>query len=345
MIRSTKTDKDTGDKMQSNHTFKGRVRAISWAAALACAIVPFAANASAYQPAGIDLGATTFNDAFGGMDPGWTTIQLLQYEHNTKFYDNNGNNPGTFKNGDLNALIWLPQIIYTSPFHLMGGALGFTALLPVTDLNASSDPAGPGGADLTSRSGIGDITFGPFLQFAPIISGGRPVFVHRFEFDVIAPTGAYDPTKLVNPGSNFWSLNPYYAFTWLPTPKTSISVRMHYLYNFTNNNPGDNFSDGYFPGMTKFKAGQAVWANFGIAYKVLPNLDVGLNGFWFRQITDDTVNGVSQSADRTTNVSLGPGAEWTIDRRNYVFVNIYLPVVERNTYSGFHMNLRWIHSF
>jgi hypothetical protein len=161
---------------------------------------------------------------------------------------------------------------------------------------------------------------------------------------VIAPTGAYDPNKLVNPGSNFWSLNPYWAVTVLPTPKTEVSVRMHYLYNLKNNDPGIN-NPFEVPGMVNFQAGQAVWANFAASYKILPNLEIGLNGFWFREISDDRVNGVSQPAARTANLSLGPGAEWAINRSNFVFANLYFPVMERNTYSGTHVNLRWIHAF
>lgn len=308
-------------------------------AALSCS-----GQASTYQPAGIDLGATTFNDAFGSTEPGWTTIQLFQYKHNTKFYTNTGAQSSAFKNAQLNAFVWMPQIVYTSPIHVLGGALGFTAMLPVTSLNAHSTEFNPYAPTLTAHSGFGDITFGPFLQMAPVISDGRPVFVQRFEFDVIAPTGAYDPNKLVNPSSGFWSLNPYWSVTVLPTPKTELSVRMHYLYNAKNSNPGIN-NPFQVPGIVNFQAGQAVWANFAASYKILPNLDVGVNGFWFRQITDDRVNGASQAAAPTTNLSLGPGAEWTIDRNNFMFANLYFPVVERNTYSGAHVNLRWIHAF
>jgi hypothetical protein len=59
---------------QSRMTRYGQVVAGATLAAMSCL-----AQASTYQPAGIDLGATTFNDAFGGMEPGWTSIQLLQY--------------------------------------------------------------------------------------------------------------------------------------------------------------------------------------------------------------------------------------------------------------------------
>jgi hypothetical protein len=330
--------------MKVNSIAKGSLRAIACAAMLACGTL-HNAQASTYEPAGIDLGATTFYDAFGSTDPGWTTIQLLQYENNDRFYTNTGASNSLFKDGRSQSVVWLPQLIYTSPLRLLGGALGFTVLQPVVYLNAHDDASSF--VPLTANNGVnfGDTTFGPFWQFAPIFSGGRPVFVQRFEFDVIAPTGAYDPTKLVNQGSNFWSLNPYWSMTFLPTPKTEVSMRLHYLYNFSNNDPGVNNSDG-FPGpVDSFRAGQAVWINFGASYKVLPNLSVGLNGFWFRQLSDDHVNGQTMSGTRTTNLSLGPGAMWTINQKNFVFANIYLPVVERNTYSGFHMNLRWIHAF
>ncbi|RKP53529.1 SphA family protein [Pararobbsia silviterrae] len=331
--------------MKVKHFPKVPLRTLTRALTAACAIVPIAAHASTYQPAGIDLGATTFNDAFGSTEPGFTSIQLLQYENNTKFYTNTGDSNHLFSDAHVDAFVYLPQLAYTTPFHLFGGSLGFTALLPVVNLNAGDSASSF--VPLTGNEGtnLGDITFGPYLQFAPIISGGRPVFVQRFEFDVIAPTGAYDPNKLVNPSSGFWSLNPYWSMTFLPTRQTEVSVRLHYLYNMSNTNPGANNADGFEGPVSEFKAGQAVWANFAASYKVLPNLDVGINGFYFRQITDDTVNGITQPDSRTTNLSLGPGAMWAIDRNNMVFANIYMPVVERNTYSGFHMNLRWIHQF
>lgn len=97
---------------------------------------------------------------------------------------------------------------------------------------------------------------------APVMSGSRPVFVQRFEFDVIAPTGAYDPNRLINPGAKFWSLIPHWAMTFMPTAQAEVSVRLHYLYNFSNTNPGINYSAGYVPDMREFKAGQVVWANF-----------------------------------------------------------------------------------
>jgi hypothetical protein len=163
---------------------------------------------------------------------------------------------------------------------------------------------------------------------------------------VIAPTGLYDTKYTANVGANSWAFNPYWAMTFLPTPALEFSTRLHYLYNGRNTDPG------YGPAIRDVQAGQAVWANFAASYQVLPNLNVGVNGYWFRQITDDKLNGgrdpvggVMARGVRTTDLSMGPGALWKAGPKTHVFANVYLPVTLRNTSGGFHMNLRLIQDF
>jgi hypothetical protein len=330
--------------MKAVRFLRGHTRANCKALLLACAIGPFAAaHASTYEPAGLNFGISSFYDGLDRPTPGFNSITILQYQNINKFYTGNGSSNPVFNNGRLQVYGVYQQITYLSPVHVPGGNLGFQVFLPITFLNAKDDPGSI--VPLTASSGFGDLTFGPYIQFSPLTLGGHPVFFSRLEFDAIAPIGRYDPQKLVNPSSGYWSLNPYYAFTFFPSENAEISMRFHYLYNFANNNPGVNNSDG-FPGpVSQFKAGQAVWVNFAASYKVLPNLNVGLNGFWFRQITDDTVNGQTQANARTTKLSMGPGGVWTASKRDFVFLNIYLPVVERNTADGVRASLRWVHEF
>src|ERR1700741_1364313 len=134
---------------------------------------------------------------------------------------------------------------------------------------------------------------GAFLQMPPVMTDGRPVFAQRIEFDVISPSGQYNRADDINPSSGFWSLNPFWAMTFLPTSNTEFSTRLQYLHNFQNSDPAG--------GAMPFRAGDAVWANFAASYKVLPTLNFGLNGYYFQQIQNDTVNGQTGPKSETTN--------------------------------------------
>ena len=89
---------------------------------------------------------------------------------------------------------------------------------------------GLGRTVLDAQTGAGDIVIGPMFQFDPIMGANGPRFVQRFEFDFIVPTGKYNPKYAVNPGSNFWSFNPYWSATLWFTKQWSSSIRLYYLW-------------------------------------------------------------------------------------------------------------------
>src|SRR6202035_2923132 len=91
--------------------------------------VPAMAHASSDEPAGINLGGTSFMDGFGGTEPGVVYQQYFQVEHYNAINGENGHSEPVFQGTDINATISLNQLIYVSPYHLFGGALGGAALL------------------------------------------------------------------------------------------------------------------------------------------------------------------------------------------------------------------------
>ncbi len=314
--------------------------------ALALATAILAVQASTLQPSGLNLGGTSFMDGFGKAGPGFAYIGLLQYRNNDKFYDNDGNDNRAFSKPKLRSTVMLNQLAYTSDMQVFGGLLGATALLPVVRLGSSTAPDSFIPLTSPENTKLGDVTLGLFLQMPPVFEHGRPVFSQRFEVDVIAPTGQYGTTYTANIGSNSWSFNPYWAMTFLPTPALELSTRLHYLYNGRNTDPG------FGPAIRHVQAGQAVWTNFAASYQVVPNLNVGVNGYWFRQITDDKLNGgrdplsgIMARGVRTTDLSMGPGLLWKAGPKTLVFANVYLPVTVRNTPGGLHLNLRLIQDF
>lgn len=319
-----------------------RPLAVCFAAMLAtCAISTARAAPAVNEPAGINLGGTSFFDGFGGTKPGFVYQQYFQYEHFNAVNDANGNPVPVFKGTSINAIISLNQLIYVTPIHLFGGTLGFTGLLPIVHLHTSFAADSP--ATLSADNGaLGDLTAGPFLQFPPVFRHGRPVFDMRFEFDTLFPIGSYNRHRDINPSAGFWSINPYWAMTVLPTPKLEFSARLNYLHNFVNSDPAS--SAPVLPGTTT-QAGDAGWVNFDASYEVAHGLHLGINGYYFRQFTANRLDNVDLPHSLTTNLSIGPGLMYKADKRNIFFANAYLPVIERNTTSGFHLVFRWIHIF
>lgn len=329
--------------MTSKQTLAAAVLAVGATAA------PPTAWAGNLQPSGINLGNTSFFDGFGNTKPGWAYLGYLQHGSFNRVVDSSGNDSPGFHDPDITATLWVNQINYSTGQTFFDGRarLGFNAILPVTRLRASFADSSP--ARLNAGGGIGDLTLGATLQFEPTIRDGRPVFSHRAEIGTIVPIGRYNETADMNPGANFWSLTPNWAATWLPTPRTEVSWRLNYIYNFSNSSPAN-----LAPSVTKTKAGQAAWVNFTASYAVLPQLSVGLNGYYYHQLTgeryyyaDGSVDSGLQFGDtgKSRVLAIGPGLQWRPTERDMLNVNLYIQTYARNRTRGKVLNVNWIHPF
>lgn len=301
------------------------------------------------EPAGINLGLTSFIDGFGPSKPGhWSYQGYFEYSHANKIVGKNGNENPHIKNPSINVFTYANQLTYTFKKPLFYGIHpGFQILVPLVGFDNSfgnKSPVKPKSSSL----GIGDITFGAYFKFPPIIHNGRPVYIQRFEFDVIAPTGKYNQDKDLNPGANFTSLNPYWSGTFLPTPKLTFSWRWYYLYNFPNNAPSGDVHPLVFKNQIvhKTQAGQASWINFTAAYEVVPKVHIGINGYFFKQFTDDHVNGQDMHNSREQVLGIGPGVFWNKSKSNKFMFNFYTETAVRNRpKESAVINLHWIHEF
>src|SRR5262249_54716792 len=153
-------------------------------------------------------------------------------------------------------------------------------------------------AALRESDGLGDITIGPLLQFSPIVDKEGPVFSQRFELDFNIPTGKVRRNDAISPGVNFFSFNPYWAATYWFTNNWTVSWPMHYLWNGRSDKPSNALRMD--PNVLRriggddvdtVQPGQALHANFATEYAITPQLRLGLNGYWFKQIEDTEVEG------------------------------------------------------
>ncbi|MCK9909683.1 transporter, partial [Microbacteriaceae bacterium K1510] len=194
---------------------------------------------------------------------------------------------------------------------------------------------------LKDKTGIGDVLFGPFLQFDPIMGKNGPVFVHRIEFQVIAPTGEYDRNAAVQPGSNFWSFDPYWAGTWFITPEWTASTRIHYLWNGQNDDPNVSFG----PGVSSTRAGQAVHLNFASEYALTKSLRAGVNGYYLKQTTDTQADGVDIPGSREQVFGIGPGILYSWGKEQHLFLNAYKEFAAENRPEGERFFARYVQHF
>ena len=305
----------------------------------ALAIVAVTSTSLAYDLPAVNLGFTSFVDGAPPAGPGFYISQYVQYYSADQLNDKDGNDlniPGT----DVDAWVSLTQFLYQSNTPLLlGGKWGMDVIVPYVSISTSYAP-GVAGPEANS-AGFGDILVGPYLQWDPIMGKNGPIFMHRIELQLILPTGKYDANKELNPGSNFFSFNPYWSGTLFITPRWTLSTRLHYLWNAENDDPNRGFGAA-----ADTQAGQAFHVNFASAYEVIPKmLRIGINGYYLKQITDTKVNGNSVPDRREQVLGIGPGALFSFSQDSHLFFNLYFESSAENRPEGTRSVLRFVYHF
>ena len=117
---------------------------------------------------------------------------------------------------------------------------------------------------------------------------------HSVGLEIIAPLGAYDVNARVNTGRNYWQLAPAYALTYRPSAKTAIGLKLRYGINTKNPD-------------TSYRSGDELTLEYNAGYKLSAAMTLGLQGYLFRQTTDDELNGQATSATNGRLIGSGIG--------------------------------------
>jgi len=312
----------------------GTIIAVAWT--MACGLSD---KAAAYDEPHLNLGLTSFLDGGFPAGPGLYALQYLQFYTAGKLKDEHGVNFPTPRT-DASAVVPATQFAYLSSVKIGSANPGLNVIIP----SVIAADADNGLGTLKADTGIGDILIGPFIQFDPIMGANGPLFVHRVEFQVLAPTGAYDPAAAVQPGANFWSFDPYWAGTLFLSPDWTVSARLHYLWNGKNDDPSLELK-AIVAGTVSSRAGQAFHMNFASEYAVTKELRIGVNGYYLQQTTDTEINGAATPGRRERVVAIGPGLMYAWGPEQAFFLNLYKEFDAVNRPEGESIVLRYAHHF
>ena len=268
----------------------------------------------------VNLGDTSFED--GIAFPGWLVEETIGYHHAGQFNDHQAEKvPGSNR---LTTVSATTHVAYLSKYKLLGGFFGAEILLPLADVDLDTS-FGP----KVRERGVGDLIVAPFiLQWTGHKLFGMPYF-HRFDIALTLPTGEYDRNRPVNIGNNMISVNPYYAFTIIPTDELELSARLHYLWNSENEKPFVGLGAG------TIQPGQAFHANYAASYEIVKGVRVGMNGYVLQQLNADQEDGRSQANSEERVFGIGPGIK--LDSRSSglsFYLNSYFETGAENRPEG-----------
>jgi hypothetical protein len=196
----------------------------------------------------------------------------------------------------------VPIISYYHSFSLLGRSANINASLPYAVGNFQGNVAGQprqlyrsGLLDFTSRVSV-NLRGGPSMQVEEFRQWRQKALL-GVSLKVVAPTGQYDPTKLVNWGANRWAFKPDlgYSRRWRHWVLDSYAGAWFY-----SSNP-----QYYSPPVPKPQSEKPIGAFEGhLSYDVKPRLWFSLDGnYWFGGVT--SLSGIANPATRQTSSRVG----------------------------------------
>jgi hypothetical protein len=186
---------------------------------------------------------------------------------------------------------------YTFAEKVLGAAYTMVAALPYTSLDISGDVTAPSGAKVrigNRVSGFGDITVIPAM-----LAWKEPDSHWQFNFvlPIYAPTGSYELGRLGNTGLNYWTVDPIFGVVY-SNAKSGFNALLHSGLAFNSENPDTNYKSGnllHFDGALQ----QILPVGSGL-------MTLGLEAFYFKQVSCDSGTGATLGCFKGKTVGLGP---------------------------------------
>jgi hypothetical protein len=197
---------------------------------------------------------------------------------------------------DVNLFLDIPVVSYTFEQSVLGGAYSIGVAVPFGTVKVKGRITGPLGNSIAredSASGLSDMVITPLR-----LNWSSNNFSFELAEAVIAPTGSYDLNQLANLGRNYWSFDTVGAVTWFrPERGLDVSVAPGIMINTQNNK-------------TNYRTGTEFHLDIAVNQFLSESFAVGVNGYYYDQITGDSGSGAVLGDFKSQALSLGLGFVW-----------------------------------
>ncbi|GBL53268.1 transporter [Pseudomonas sp. abacavir_1] len=254
---------------------------------LACAMLLAGAATSALAteggtsswPMGIEI------YGMGILPPPGTYAQLFAGNYLADTLRDNGGHKAA--DIDLRVSTLVPRFVWVTEQKVLGGDLGFHALLPLTDmrLNIKNGPH-------DHKRGIGDAHLGPVIGFHP-----SEKFHVATGVDFVLPTGSYDKDDIINLGTHYYTVQAVLAMTYVDPVGPNADIRLMHDYNFENR-------------ATDYQSGRELHADYTLGWGMGNGWVLGVGGHAYQQISDDKLDGHTVEDSRGRTFSIGPAVQY-----------------------------------
>ncbi|MBR0789605.1 transporter [Bradyrhizobium manausense] len=269
------------------------------------------------QPALADAGGVSFwlPGLMGSLAatpavPGWaySTIYIHLQDNAGKgqsFITPGGGTGAVTAGLNAHADVLVQGLTYTSPLSVFGGQAAFTVLAAPGNIGVGIDATltGPRGNTISgsasdNRTTMTDVFYQGTLKWNQGVHNEMVYITGNI------PSGTYDSSRLANLSFGFPAVDAGAGYTYLdPKSGHEFSVVSGLTYNFMN-------------GALQYQNGIDFHVDWAASQFITKTIHVGLAGYYFQQLTDDSGPGAKLGGFRGMSVGIGPQIGFIIPMNN-----------------------------
>jgi len=210
--------------------------------------------------------------------PGLYLMDYVYFYGADTMRDDHGDDVAVFD--DVTVWANVLRLVWMSEKTFLGATYGQHVFLPLlwTDLSFHA-PLGPKGTADYDDSGV------PYIIYSPMVLGwhlkNNTFHVAASLVDIYIPTGQ-DDGNLASVGHEFWTFEPVLAMTYL-AGDWAFSAKLMLDFNTTQ----DKAPTVYGVEVDR-DPGAEFHVDYSVSYAVRPFLRLGLSGYYYQQISDDS---------------------------------------------------------